>query len=56
MIKTEEQNALKVVRWGIGLTIVLTYAFTGSDGVLILLGAFLLGFPLEKLPPKKETL
>lgn len=45
----KEENQMKVVRLAAGVVLVIVYATTGMNGAILALGAFLCGFPVEKI-------
>ena len=50
----QEENQIVCLKIVAGVVIVGFYVLTGMDGLLIVIAAFLLGFPLDKLVSKKN--
>ncbi len=45
----KEENQMKVIRLACGTILVIVYATTHMNGAILALGAFLVGFPVEKI-------
>lgn len=45
----KEENQMKIIKLVCGTILVIVYATTEMNGVILGLGAFLLGVPVEKL-------
>lgn len=45
----KEENTVKIVKIGAGCFLATLYAFTGVDGVILIMAAFLFGLPIEEL-------
>lgn len=50
----KEENILTLGRMGAGLVLVGLYAFTGANGIILVMSAFLLGMPIEYFIKAKE--
>lgn len=42
-----EENIIKLVRWGMGVGLLAVYAITKTDGMVLATGMALLGIPIE---------
>lgn len=43
-----EEHQLRLARLVVGLVLAVGYLWTGTDGVIILMAAFLFGIPIEQ--------
>lgn len=50
----KEENQIKCVKIGAGCFLAALYALANINGVLLLMAAFLLGIPLDKLVPQRK--
>lgn len=49
----KDESIIKLGQLGAGVFLASIYAFTGMDGMLILIAAFLLGVPIDRIVAKK---